>query len=111
MSAADAIAALAQALDAAVLAWDEETQRAFETHDDDWAGWSLPSLDEAAAAVRQFHEHLTADKETEAAVLVLVVKDGIASLYDDDATAPPIAEGFGATNDLAVADLFSKVSF
>lgn len=43
----------------------------------------------------------------------ITVADGIASLYDEtwDAVSPPLAEGFGETNDCAVADLISKVTF
>lgn len=43
---------------------------------------------------------------------LLTVATGIASLYPEgDAVNPPIAEGFGATNDEAVADLLTKVTF
>lgn len=46
-------------------------------------------------------------------ILTLIIDNGIASLVDpsDLSTEMPLAEGFGATNDAAVADLIAKVTF
>ena len=45
-------------------------------------------------------------------ILTLIVEDGIATLIHPHAPrGMPLAEGFGATNDEAVADLIAKVTF